>query len=113
LPRYVRTPIFPAKVQKYLDGRGIGFALVEDCSQAMLLIAADRTINGKSAAPVMRASTDILGGRALGVVSRQHNARGLMDLDLDDFKEGMLYHEWQEIVLDTAEILVVRIHIRN
>jgi hypothetical protein len=30
-----------------------------------------------------------------------------MDLDLDDFKAGSLYLDWQQIVLDTAGILVV------
>lgn len=45
--RYIRTPILPQKVQDYLDGKGIGFALVEDCCKAMLLIASDTTINGK------------------------------------------------------------------
>lgn len=30
-----------------------------------------------------------------------------MDLDLDDYKEGSLFLEWQQIVLDTAGILVV------
>jgi hypothetical protein len=30
-----------------------------------------------------------------------------MDLDLDDYKEGSLFLEWQNIVLETAGILVV------
>jgi hypothetical protein len=46
-------------------------------------------------------------GRAIGVVSRQHAKEGYMDLDLDDFRSGSLYADWQQIVLDTAEILVV------
>lgn len=45
--RYVRTPIVPEAAQEYLDQKGIEFALVEDCCQAMLLIASDATINGK------------------------------------------------------------------
>jgi len=45
-------------------------------------------------------------GRALGVVSRQHAPEGYMDLDLDDYKSGSLYSDWQKIVMDTAGILV-------
>ncbi len=30
-----------------------------------------------------------------------------MDLDLDDFKPGSLYLDWQQIVLDTAGTLLV------
>jgi hypothetical protein len=45
--RYIRTPILPPKVQEYLDGKGVGFALVEDCCRAMLFIASNPTINGK------------------------------------------------------------------
>ncbi|OAL34961.1 hypothetical protein AYO20_05676 [Fonsecaea nubica] len=88
-PWYIRTPILSQKVQEFLDGKGVGFALVEDCCRAMLFIASDPTING----------------RGIGVVSRQHAKEGYMDLDLDDYKAG-LYSEWQQIVLDTAGILV-------
>ncbi|KIW80819.1 hypothetical protein Z517_07436 [Fonsecaea pedrosoi CBS 271.37] len=88
-PWYIRTPILSQKVQDFLDGKGVGFALVEDCCRAMLFIASDPTING----------------RGIGVVSRQHAQEGYMDLDLDDYKAG-LYSEWQQVVLDTAGILV-------
>ncbi|OQU97178.1 hypothetical protein CLAIMM_03153 [Cladophialophora immunda] len=89
-PWYIQTPILPQPVQDYLDGKGVGFALVEDCCKAMLIIASDKTING----------------RAFGVVSRFHAAPGVMDLDLDDYKEGSLFAEWQKIVTETAVILV-------
>lgn len=39
-------------------------------------------------------------------MSRSHAPAGYMDLDLDDYKEGSLFQEWQKIVLETAEILV-------
>ncbi|KAK5444212.1 hypothetical protein LTS15_010565 [Exophiala xenobiotica] len=89
-PCYIQTPILPPKVQEYLIGNGVGFALVEDCCRAMLLIASDKSING----------------RGLGVVSRSHFSAGYMDLDLDDYKKGTLFDEWQKIVLETAGILV-------
>jgi len=88
-PWYVRTPIIPEEAQEYLDQKGIEFALVEDCCQAMLLIGSDATING----------------RALGVVPRKYAHQGYLDLDLDDYKQGSLPLEWQKIVLQTASAL--------
>jgi hypothetical protein len=74
----------------------------------MLWIATDTKLNGtrkliRDPSPRLRFHT----GRGIGVVSRTHAEEGYMDLDLDDFQKGSLYAEWQEIVLDTAEILVV------
>jgi hypothetical protein len=34
-----------------------------------------------------------------------------MDLDHDDYKEGSIFKEWQEIVLDTAHRIVVSANI--
>lgn len=34
-------------VQEYLDNQGAGFATIDDCAKAMLLIATDTIINGK------------------------------------------------------------------
>ncbi|KAI1615924.1 hypothetical protein EDD36DRAFT_414842 [Exophiala viscosa] len=45
-PWYIRTPILSPMAQKYLDDSGVGFALVEDCCRAMLLLATDTKING-------------------------------------------------------------------
>lgn len=45
-PRYVRTPILSESMQDFLDGKGVGFALVEDACKAMLRIASDTTVNG-------------------------------------------------------------------
>lgn len=46
-------------------------------------------------------------GRAIGVVSRQQDETGLIDVGLDDFPESSPYHAWQQTVLDTVGILVV------
>jgi hypothetical protein len=76
----------------------------------MLLIASDKTTNGKRTVLVCIPSTimtDHSIGRGLGVVSRSHASAGYMDLDLDDYKQDSLFQEWQKIVLDTAGILVV------
>ncbi|KAJ0419716.1 hypothetical protein BJY00DRAFT_313862 [Aspergillus carlsbadensis] len=90
-PWYVRTPILPEAVQRYLDGKGVGFALVEDACKAMLRIASDHDING----------------RCFGIVPRKEAPEGYMDLDHDDYKEGDVLKAWQEIVLETAHIVAI------
>lgn len=109
--RYIRTPILPPTVQEYLENKGVGFALVEDCCRAMLLIATDTTINGNLVVIMImyfsKPKTNLPTGCALGVVSRSHAHEGYMDLNLDDYKPGSLYLDWQKIVLETARILVV------
>ncbi|KAF2806029.1 short chain dehydrogenase reductase [Mytilinidion resinicola] len=89
-PWYVRTPILGQKVQDYLDGQGVGFALTEDAAKAMLKIASDTSVNG----------------RALGIVPRVTAPEGYMDLDKDDYKEGDIVKTWQEIALATTRFLV-------
>ncbi|KAH8703862.1 short chain dehydrogenase reductase [Talaromyces proteolyticus] len=96
-PWYVRTPILSKDIQDYLDGKGVGFALVEDSAKAMLKIASDASING----------------RAFGIVSRKDAPEGYMDLDHDDYKDGDILKGWQEIVLDTAHRIVVSARIRR
>jgi len=46
-------------------------------------------------------------GRSLGVVPRKEAPEGYMDLDHDDYKEGDVFKDWQQIVLDTAHIVAV------
>ncbi|KAN0089650.1 short chain dehydrogenase reductase [Hyaloscypha variabilis] len=85
-PWFVRTPILDQGIQDFLDGKGVGFATVDDACTAMLKIASDTTVNG----------------RAIGIVHRKEAPEGYMDLDRDDYKEGDALKEWQEVVLDTA-----------
>lgn len=75
----------------------------------MLLIASDKTTNGKRMILfcIFTIMTGHSIGRGLGVVSRSHASAGYMDLDIDDYKEGSLFLQWQKIVLETAQILVV------
>lgn len=46
-------------------------------------------------------------GRSIGVVPREEAVNGYMDLDHDDYKEGDFFKQWQEVVLKTAQRLVV------
>lgn len=113
LCRYVRTPILTDTVAEYLISKGINFALPEDCAKAMLVFASDRSINGTFPHTLVTSSWEKGRvayrdpGRALGVVSRQFKADGIMDLGLDDYPQGSTFADWQKTVLDTAGILVV------
>ncbi|KAI0136170.1 short chain dehydrogenase reductase [Xylariales sp. AK1849] len=89
-PWYVRTPILPDKVIEYLVSKGVKFATVEDCARAVLNIASDKEIQGRS----------------FGVVPREEAPEGYMDMVHDDYQEGDFLREWQETVLATAESIV-------
>ena len=49
----------------------------------------------------------IFKGRSLGVVPREEALLGYMDLEHDDYQEGDFLKQWQEVVLRTAQRLVV------
>ncbi|KAH7234545.1 short chain dehydrogenase reductase [Fusarium solani] len=89
-PWYVHTPILPAKVIEYLRSKGVNFASVPDCVQAMLYIASNRHVNG----------------RAFGIVPRQEAPEGYVDLGHDDYQEGDFLKDWEAIVLETAQSIV-------
>ncbi|CAK7234690.1 hypothetical protein SBRCBS47491_009034 [Sporothrix bragantina] len=89
-PWYVRTPILSDKVVEYLQGKGVKFATVPDCARAMLNIAADTSIHGRS----------------IGIVPREEAPHGYMDLEHDDYEEGDFMKGWQETVLATAQSIV-------
>lgn len=75
---------------EYLESKGVKFATVDDCVNAMLRIASETNING----------------RAFGVVPREEHISGYMDLLHDDYQTGDFMKEWQEIVLATAQSIV-------
>ncbi|KAI1270135.1 short chain dehydrogenase reductase [Xylariaceae sp. FL1019] len=84
-PWYVRTPLLSA-VSDYLDSQGVNYASAEDCAEVVLNIASNRTMNG----------------RAIGIVPREQVSKGYLDLALDDYKEGEVIKEFQDIVLRTS-----------
>lgn len=47
MSRYVRTPILSDAILEYLEGKGVKFATVDDCTSTMLRIASEPSINGK------------------------------------------------------------------
>ncbi|KAI1321263.1 short chain dehydrogenase reductase [Xylariaceae sp. FL0255] len=83
-PWFVRTPLFPTEGLDALASRGIKFASVEDCVAVMLRIASDYTVNG----------------RAIGVFPREQVSVGYMDLELDDYPNGVEFlKKFQDRVL--------------
>lgn len=70
--------------------KGVNFARVEDCASAMLMLAARKEISGRS----------------IGIVPREEAPEGYMDMIHDDYQEEDFLHNWQEIVLATAESIV-------
>lgn len=89
-PWYVRTPILSPKVLEYLVSKGVKFATIDDCARAMLNIAADQSIHGRS----------------FGIVPREEAPEGYVDLAHDDYQEGDIMKGWQETVLATAQSIV-------
>ena len=93
------------------------FANVDDCCAAMLRIGSDAQANGKSFYQsywvykwTMNYGFEAYGiqpqGRCLGVVPREEASCGYKDLEHDDYKEGDFLRDWEDIVLDTAQVIV-------
>ncbi|KAK5406534.1 hypothetical protein LTR90_010378 [Exophiala xenobiotica] len=70
-PWYTKTTILKPQVLERLVSRGIEFAEVADCTTAVLRIACDKDINGRS----------------LAILPRSVTANGYMDAQLDDPEE--------------------------
>ncbi|WEW61726.1 hypothetical protein PRK78_007220 [Emydomyces testavorans] len=79
----IETPLIGDLFAQYLASRGIKFASKEDACAAMLRIASDRTVNGRS----------------LAVVNREDCPEGYLDLDQDDFPENTLLRSLQDAAL--------------
>ena len=82
-PYYVKSNIRNVEVQRHLEGKGVEFAHGEDCDAAMLRIACDRGIHGRSFA----------------IVPRGDFAHGYIDADQDDWDEGEYLQKLQATVV--------------
>ncbi|BCS28062.1 uncharacterized protein APUU_61110S [Aspergillus puulaauensis] len=75
-PWFIATPILPASfIQStgaQFQSQGLDFAKTDDAVTAVVRLATDTSING----------------RTLGVVPRQLSSSGYLDLDRDDFNQG-------------------------
>lgn len=62
-----------------LKSRGIDFACIEDAASAVMHLASDSSLNGRS----------------LAILPRNAEARGYVDLQKDDFGADDVLSEWQ------------------
>ncbi|KAF2099532.1 putative short chain dehydrogenase/ reductase [Rhizodiscina lignyota] len=84
-PWFIATPLMTEAVRNHLrkdmQGQGTDFATTEDCAKCVMRIASDDSINGRS----------------LFITPHSIAPEGFMDLDLDDYKEGSLLANLQNI----------------
>ncbi|ETI26510.1 hypothetical protein G647_03287 [Cladophialophora carrionii CBS 160.54] len=88
-PWYIKTDIISDAVAKRITDKGAVFASIDDAAEALVRIASDTTVHGRS----------------LGIVPRMWAPLGYVDVDHDDYREGDFLKEWQEIVLKTSHRL--------
>ena len=80
---YTKTDIISQAVIDRLESKGVKFSLKEDCAAAMLRIATDKTVNGRS----------------LAIVPREDHKQGFIDADMDDLQEGTYFDQLQKVTL--------------
>lgn len=78
-PWFIRTKIMSDTVIKFLEGRNVEFAAVDDSAGAILRMITDPKVTGRSFA----------------IVPRSIAPRGYIDVDLDDYEEGSLLGKLQ------------------
>jgi hypothetical protein len=85
-------------VATHITSKGVEFATVEDCVQALLRIAADKSIHSTFSQPEMLevVSKQFSLGQAFGIVPKTVDKNGYLDLDHDDFKHGDMADDLQQ-----------------
>ncbi|KAK4630963.1 5'-hydroxyaverantin dehydrogenase [Fulvia fulva] len=80
-PWFVDTRIMSDEIKQKLRAGGIEFCDIQDAARAVLHFASTKHING----------------RALTIVPKSVSQRGYVDLQEDDFPEGELITQWQQV----------------
>ncbi|KAL2005209.1 hypothetical protein VTN00DRAFT_2419 [Thermoascus crustaceus] len=91
-PWYVATSILSPAVQAYCTSKGVTFAEAGDAAAAMIKIASDPSINGRS----------------FGIVPRDIAPKGYFDIAKDDYEDDDVLEKLQDIMLHTSHRLQVR-----
>ena len=111
--RFVRTGMNEAIAERVI-AKGVVFADIEDCAEAMMKLVSDGSINGKTVSMISPGtSTKRWKGRNLAVVPRTWAKRGYLDLNLDDHEKGTLLDEMQQIVLQTSHRLEIALEVKK
>jgi len=79
-PWFIPTAILSPVAVKTLTAAGTKFATVEDAGTAILKLASDKSIIGRSFA----------------IVPRDQHPRGYIDVNVDDYTEGSMLYGWQK-----------------
>ncbi|OJD16863.1 hypothetical protein AJ78_03007 [Emergomyces pasteurianus Ep9510] len=85
-PGYIITPAYTEEIIAFFKSKGVEFASEDDACKAVMRIASDTTVNGRS----------------LAVVPRVDCAEGYFDLTQDDFPEGSKLHALQDISINVG-----------
>ncbi|OAL38361.1 hypothetical protein AYO20_02420 [Fonsecaea nubica] len=88
-PWYIKTDIISDAVAERITSKGAVFASIDDAGEALVRIASDTSVQGRS----------------LAIVPRIWAPLGYLDVDHDDYKDGDFLKGWQEIVLRTSHRL--------
>ncbi|KKZ59969.1 hypothetical protein EMCG_00811 [[Emmonsia] crescens] len=85
-PGYIITPAYTEEIIAFFKSKGVKFASEDDACKAVLRIASDTTVNGRSVA----------------VVPREDCTEGYFDLALDDFPEHSKLHIMQDLAINVG-----------
>ncbi|OJD27474.1 hypothetical protein ACJ73_01132 [Blastomyces percursus] len=85
-PGYIITPAYTEEIISFFKSKGVKFASEDDACKAVLRIASDTAVNGRS----------------LAVVSKEDCAEGYFDLAQDDFSEGSKLRGMQDVALNVG-----------
>lgn len=95
--RFIHTRILSDQVADLIKSAGVDFAEVEDAASAILHFAADKSINGNNPlSHVFGLRTNVLSGRAFGVVPKSISKRGYYDLERDDWAPDDFIKNYQD-----------------
>lgn len=101
-PWFIRTRIMSDEVQKRVEDRGIVFAAKEDAAAAVLHMASNPAINGKSSSKHLSDGAQTWIGRACAIVPRDIAPQGYMDLLKDDNAEDDIVTTWQNMAMNAS-----------
>ncbi|EGC48022.1 conserved hypothetical protein [Histoplasma capsulatum var. duboisii H88] len=85
-PSYIITPAYTEEIIAFFKSKGVKFASESDACKAILRIASDTTVNGRS----------------IAVVSKEDCAVGYFDLAEDDFPEGSKLYDLQNVATNVG-----------
>ncbi|PGH26743.1 hypothetical protein AJ80_01507 [Polytolypa hystricis UAMH7299] len=100
-PWFIHTPLLPPPVWTHFQGRGIECADASDACKAMLRLACDKSINGRSLGVLPRNSKE----GTLTSLAPAPVPNGYVDLMADDYGEGEVLRRWEDSICRASNAL--------